>query len=248
MYKKNFITEVILRIDFETPLTELTSESLKKLRSVDILQQSDFKEQEVKLLEAKLAPAEQELRISTVGSKGTYKLNDGVSTFILDNGAFLLTADKYEQFDPFFDIFKKGYRALQDVVSVAKFKRIGLRFINRIEVDRLSGITAWKDYINPGLIPNYEGIALPNFSLRRNMNEIFLSDGEYVVHYRIGIWNKDFPSKIVDKEFIVDIDCYIDNVVLESDDILNKPPLMSQITYDSFKFIATSELIKLLEE
>jgi len=248
MYKRNFITEVILRVDFETPLTKLTSDQLKQLKSLDILQQSEFKEDEVKELELKFEPEEQSFRLSTVGRRGRYVLNDGVSTFILDNQAFLLTADKYERFDPFFDTFRRGYRPLQDVLAVEKFKRIGLRFINRIEVANLAGITAWRQYVNPDLIPEYASIALPDFNLRRNMNDIFLSDGEYLVRYRIGIWNKDFPSKITNNEFIVDIDCYIDNVVLESADILNRPPLMSQITFDTFNFIVTDELIKLLEE
>lgn len=250
MYKRNFITEVILRVDFETPLTKLTSDQLKQLRSLDILQQSEFKEEEVKELELKFEPEEQSFRLSTIGRRGKYSLKNGIGTFILDNKAFLLEANKYERFDAFFNTFKRGYRALQDVLDIKQFKRIGLRFINRIEVDELDSITAWTMYINPDLIADYAKIAPTegDFSLRRNMNDMFLSDGEYLVHYRIGIWNKDFPSKITNKEFIVDIDCHIDNVVLESEDILNRPPLMSQITFDTFNFIVTDELIKLLEE
>ncbi len=177
-------------------------------------------------------------------------MNDGIHKFHVDNDSLLLIANKYINFNSFFDIFKKGFNAFLEVVDVREYKRIGLRFINRIEVPSIDNISSWSQYINQNLIPNYECITLPDsdFSLRRNMNDIFLGNGEYFLRYRTGIWNKEFPSKIIDEEFIIDIDCYIDNVVLDRVDILNRPPLMSNITCNSFKFIATPELISLMEK
>ncbi len=250
MYKTNFIKEVILRIDYNTPISDLQSDSLKRLRSMSIFQGSEFNEEIIKGIELKFEQEEQSFRMSTVGMRGTYSLDDGIHIFRIDNQAFSLTASKYTRFDSLFSIFRSGFNAFQEVFAVEEYKRIGLRFINRIEIDQLAGITSWKEYINPHLIPNYEHITLPEngFTLRRNMNDIFLGNGEYFLRYRIGIWNKEFPSKIIDDEFIIDIDCYIDNIVLDRDDILNRPPLMSDTTFNSFKFIGTPELISLMEK
>ncbi len=250
MYKTNFIKEVILRIDYNTPISDLQSDALKRLKSMSIYQSSEFKEEIIKSLELKFEQEEQSFRMRTEGVRGTYSLDDGIHIFRIDNQAFSLNASKYTEFDTFFEIFRSGFNAFQEVFNVEEYKRIGLRFINRIEIDQLAGITSWKEYINPHLIPNYEHITLPEngFTLRRNMNDIILGNGEYFLRYRTGLWNKEFPSKIIDKEFIIDIDCYIDNVVLGRDDILNRPPFMSDITCNSFKFIATPELISLMEK
>ena len=85
------------------------------------------------------------------------------------------------------------------MVDVREYKRIGLRFINRIEEPSIDNISSWSQYINQNLIPNYECITLPDsdFSLRRNLIDIVFGDGEHFLRYRVGIWNKDFPSKII---------------------------------------------------
>lgn len=226
MYKTNFIKEVILRIDYNTPISDLQSDALKRLRSMSIFQGSEFNEEIIKGIELKFEQEEQSFRMSTIGMRGTYSLDDGIHIFRIDNQAFSLTASKYTGFDSLFSIFRSGFNAFQEVFAVEEYKRIGLRFINRIEIDQLAGITSWKKYINPYLIPNYKHITLPEngFTLRRNINDIFLGNGEHFLRYRIGIWNKDFPSKIIDKEFIVDIDCYIDNLIMTVEDVLKRPP------------------------
>ncbi|GAH10175.1 unnamed protein product, partial [marine sediment metagenome] len=116
--------------------------------------------------------------------------------------------------------------------------------------DEVKELSDWKKFIKPDIVPDYATIKIENskFSLRRNMNLFVFGDGEFFVNIHSGIWNKNYPSKITDKECILNIECYIDNVVLESEDILSKPRKMDKIAFKYFEFLITSKLKVILEE
>lgn len=249
MYKKNYIKEVILKVDFNTKLQQLGTDILKEIKNKLPFEDIELKESTLKKLEVLVSEKDQNVNFSTVGQKGIYRFQNNKSKFILDVESFSITTSEYQKFDLFFDNFKKGFNALQQILEIKEFNRIGLRFVNIIKLDNIEKNSNWQEYINPNFIPNYDEIKFENtnFSLRRNMNRFVFGDGEYFVQFHIGLWNKNFPSKITDKEFIIDIDCYIDNVVLDVNDIKDKPPLMSDITYNSFKFLITPKFEEILE-
>lgn len=248
MYKKNFIKEVILRADFDKP-QKWEPDVLKAIKSKLTFEDVELKESQIKQLAIGVSKEDQVLNVSNIGYKGIYSFENNKSKFVLDPESFLLTTSEYKKFDLFFDNFQKGFNSLQQILKIKEFKRIGLRFVNIIKLDNVKKSSDWKKYINPNFIPKYDNINFEdaNFSLRRNMNRFVFGDGEYFVQFNIGIWNKNFPSKITEQEFIIDIDCYIDNVILEVNDIINKPPLMSDITYNSFKLIIKSKFEEILE-
>jgi len=249
VYKRNFITRALLRIDFNNTVN-LTSDILKKFKEKLAFTDLEFKEGTVKRLELKVDKEDQSFSVMNIGKSGTYKFDKGSAKFTLDHEKFLLLVNKYERFSSFYEKFKTGFSVMQDLIKINEFKRIGLRYINTISLDEVKELSDWKKFIKPDIVPNYAKIKIGNskFSLRRNMNRFVFGDGEFFVNIHSGIWNKNYPSKLTNKECILDIDCYVDNVILESEDILSKPREMDKIAFKYFEFLITSKLRVILEE
>lgn len=249
VYKKNFITTVSLTIEFNNNIN-LSSYILKKFKERLSFKDLEFKVGTLKKLELKVDKEDQSFSVINIGKSGTYKFNKGSNIFKLDHEKFLLIVNKYERFSSFYETFKTGFLVLQQVIKVNEFKRINLRYINNISLDEIKEFSDWKKFIKPYIVPNYAKIKIENskFSLRRNMNLFVFGDGEFFVNINSGIWNKNYPSKITDTDCILGIDCYIDNVTLESEDILSKPREMNKIAFKYFEFLVTSKLKVILEE
>jgi len=248
VYKKNFITRALLRIDFNNTIN-LTSDILKKFKEKLSFEDLEFKEKTVKSLELKVDKKEKSFSVINIGKSGTYKFNKGSDIFKLDHEKFLLTVNKYEKFSSFYEKFKTGFLVLQQLIKVNEFKRIILRYVNTISLDEIKELSDWKKFIKPVIVPDaIIKIENSKFSLRRIMNLFVLGDGEFFVNIHSGIWNNNYPSKITDTDCILSIDCYIDNVTLASEDILSKPWEMKKIASKYFDFFITSKLKLILEE
>jgi len=252
-YKRNFIIEALIRIDFNGPIN-LTSPILKKFKKNLKIENIEFEEKTVKKVDLRLKEKNQIFSIENIGKAGVYNFDNGYSRFEIDFEKFFLLSNKYVSFSKFFDNFKKGFLTIQNLLNIKEFTRIGLRYINKIKFENIKSLKDWKKFINKDFIPNYSKIEnvnniLKNFDLRRNFNLFVFSDGEFFVNINLGIWNDNFPGKIMNNEFILDIDCYIDNVILNDEDILKKPERMNRIAFKYFDLITTQELkIKLEEE
>jgi len=226
MYKQNFIKEVVLEIKFNSPITDLKSTALMRFKNGLKFKDVEFKEETIRRFELDVKDGSQSFDISTVGKKATFRFDGGINKFVLDNGGFLLAVKKYENFKKFFDIFKLGFIVFTQNFAIKEFKRVGLRYINRIQIDKIKKISEWSKFINSS----------------------FIGDGEYFVNIHAGIWNNNFPSKIIDKNFIIDIDCYVDNLILSNNDIQHRPKKMNIITFNCFESLVTSKFKEILGE
>ena len=249
VYKKNFISEALLRIDFQTPI-DLTSDVIKKYKTDLGIADVELKERSVQQVQMKFEKDNKHVDWINVGTSGQYIFNEGKSFFELDPQHFLLLTNRYEHFPGFIEIFRLGYVKFQALVAVKEFKRIGLRFLNKIKIKEGMELNEWQKYINHDFIPNYSSTNSPldKFSLRRNRNLFVYGDGEYLINIHTGIWNNNYPGIISDQEFILDIDCYVDNIILSDNDILKKPHEMSDLTFKYFELIASDDLKALMRE
>jgi len=253
IFPKNYLTEVVLQVDFNNPV-RLTSEMIKGIHNALPFEKKEYKENSLKVYEIKVEKENESLNIRQVGKSGSFfaqELEQPVK-FMVDNEKFLFSVSKYSRFSSFFDIFLKGFKALQTINHVSEFKRLGLRYINIFVFDdeEIKSILDWRKYFKPAYIPNYEEINIEKtgLSIRRSMNRLIFGDGESFINAYFGVWNKSFPGMIVDKEFILDMDCYVDNKILSEDDVFEMPKMMSEKAYKCFYSIITDRLEEKLEE
>lgn len=113
---------------------------------------------------------------------------------------------KYASFDEFYKILKQAIDAFEQVyVSNTVVKRVGLRYINRIE---LSGDALdWKNLIKSELISLLKFPREKN-EIARAMNLLELTREGYNIRFQSGLFNRDYPHPVVKREFILDYDCY----------------------------------------
>lgn len=252
IFPKNYLTEIILRADFNSPII-LDSKTIKELHKLLPFKKKEYKEDTVKGYEIKIDKGNETFHITHVGKSGTFTINDQpIPTKItVDHEKFLVTSAKYERFTSFNEVFLKGFDTFQKIRKVVEFKRIGMRFINIISLgDKVvKEISEWKEFINPAFVPNYKLIKIEEseFQLRRNMNSFVFGDGEMFANVQIGIWNNSYPGKIVDREFVLDIDCFIDNRILSDSEIIEVVKGLNEKAYKIFYSLTTPRLKKMME-
>jgi len=253
IFPKNYLTDVVLQVDFNNPVT-LTTEMIQGVHKALPFEKKEFKEQSIKILEFKIDKDNEAFNIHQVGKSGTYFINDNAEfpvKFIIDNSKFLLSVSKYSRFSSFFEIFLRGFDTFQNINRIPEFKRIGLRYINIFALDDedIKTNADWKEFINPAFIPDYSNVKISetDLTLRRSMNRYYLGDGETFINVYMGIWNKSFPGMITDKEFILDMDCYVDNKILSESDITVIPKAMNEKAYKCFFSLLTDKLKSKLE-
>ena len=90
--------------------------------------------------------------------------------------------------------------------GVKRISRVGLRYINEIDVPSVKKILDWDKYINSNLI-TYSGFLKENQkTVTRMLNQIEMKTDDYNVIFKYGIWNDKYPSPITNSPFILDID------------------------------------------
>jgi uncharacterized protein (TIGR04255 family) len=247
VFPHNFLNEVILQVNFNNPV-RLTSEMIRTFHESLPFKKKEYQERDIKGVEIKFEKDNESLNMTRIGKSGIFQINDYDHTvkFILDHEKFLFSTSKYEHFSLFFEDFKKGFQAFQGTNKVTEYKRLGLRYINIISLaeEEIKNISDWREFIKSAYIPDYPGVNIleTELTLRRNMNRFVLGDGEVFMNINLGLWNNSFPGKITDREFVLDIDCYIDNKILSENDILEMTSGMNEKAFKCFISMTTERL------
>lgn len=253
MYKKNYITKVIFRFDFVSPLESINPEYFPKLLDALKVEYTDMElnTQVIQALEFEFGNPQGKSKAEVVGFRGVFVFDNNKSKFSLEPGVLTLESDYYTKFDDFFGVFIKGFDRVVRDNEITQSKRLGLRFINKFKDEEITRIEDWSKYFDNIFIPDYDKIFKPfkelNFTLRRNMNDFFFNDGEFILHLKAGIWNDKFPSIITDSEFILDIDCYT-TIISNVESITGKAKKMDHTVYTLFERIITDSLRKKMEK
>lgn len=252
MYTKNYLSEVILRIDFVEQKKEFNIEYFKILKDKLKEQYPDIEleTRSIKTLEFNITDKESNTTdIKTVGYLGIIKFNQNMDKIELDSNHFSLSTSNYTKFIEFAKPFEYGLKTIQLSHEIPNIKRVGLRFVNKFIDEGIKEISDWSEYIHSSFLPKYGITKQPfvesNYTLRRNLNDFFFSDGDLTLHLKLGIWNPEFPSIITENELIVDIDCYSSIISTESI-VLKKIYDMDHAAYKLFDNIITDKMKEFL--
>ena len=218
-YKTNFLSKIILRADFSNnPLGQLSEKSTFSNAIASI-----FPHTEAKPL------VETFVSISPDGIGGEQKRTgtqwdhrkevDGTASVSLAPTFLALEygPGDYFSFEGFQAEFTTLFNALTDNFGIAQIDRIGLRYINEI---RLPGRAMdWAGIIAANLITSVKTSMLAEARLLRSMHQVVQKSGHDQVVLNYGIVNPDYPAPVVQRHFILDIDCSREGVI-ESGDAL----------------------------
>jgi len=207
-YKKNFLKQVLVRVDFQKPL-----ESYNK--GLNPAVEQAIKRKFPNLVEDKLKQQSfciesDQAKMSTINQiLWTYYSDKKDKHTRIEPTDFYIQYDKYYSFEQLKKDFKLVFDSLIKSYGELNITRIGLRYIDEIEIKGEIDVFDWREYLNPKL---FSALSIPvskdsKFISRAFSNlEFNFEDNNLILKY--GMFNPDYPSPIKKKVFILDSDAY----------------------------------------
>ncbi len=206
LYKKNFLTNVIIRIDFN-PIHALASDASPAMDSLSIFPHK--KQQEGEEVEVMFSNTGQSInrRLNRVWEYATddrKRIVNIASTFLsieYREGSYTKFQDASILINDIWSEFARKY-------SINEVGRVGLRYINEVECTDgdTFDLSGWLDdtfasSIKTGFKDGFRPV--------RSMHQIRLKKEAITVLMNYGMFNSEYPNPIAKKEFVIDIDCFI---------------------------------------
>ena len=212
-YAKNFITQVILRADFQSgtvPMVQPDAGLLSALEGFPVRNQANRSRSEVRVRKTPQGPVKDTHTTNFLESN--FFTEDKTRHLALCSEYIMLEERRYEGYDVLRDIFLDVLDAVSNQYSGIKLRRLGMRYINEIklpEADAGPGLGAdfWGKYVNPSLLGGLR-FAANDGALARHMCTTELNYGTDRATIRYGIFNSDYPKPNQKREFIIDVDTY----------------------------------------
>ncbi len=206
-YKKNFLKEVVLRLDFETSIPELLKTLPIELeeKALDLYTLQEHKDASKGKITVDVSSGGVERAKSSFKEWNFFK-NEKKDRLCLTNDCIFINSLKYINFERFVTPFNSITEILFNNFHKLTVKRVGLRYVNNIELKEKNPLN-WNKYLNKNM--------LSIFNLAENKNEItrafhFLEtnyeEDDLRLVFQYGMHNPDYPAKIVNKIFVLDFD------------------------------------------
>lgn len=215
-YQKDYITNFIIRFDYNDIKEEMLEELQKIFES-----KYKFIINETKMVETgkiKVDFMKKESEIESDGMKKEFSLFNVERTERLkfSSNMFVYETIKYTSYDNIKDIIKEFIDMINKNGKEELFNRIGMRYINNIELpyEKKEEIFNWKDYINDKIWNNHQFIETSSLLQNITVQEFKSNNKDSNIIFRLqtGIPNPNKPAEIIKKNFLIDIDGYTMNV------------------------------------
>lgn len=207
-YKKNYLVDVVARVDFVEPPKALNSNVLPENVQKAIKERYEIYEPNTAIVQG--------IQVSDKGfstqkeefHQWIYHGVDRDKTINLSKKNAIVTLKKYKDYDQFRLDVLNPLQTVQDTEGATYASRTGLRFIN-IFTDVLSSLEEVPKYFSSMISGQFAGLYEPESCSRSFLITEYLY-GEVKLRMQTGIYNPDYPARIKKLEFIVDIDAYVD--------------------------------------
>jgi uncharacterized protein (TIGR04255 family) len=206
-YKKPNLAEVVVRIDFVSPISALEKnipERLAKDLSTDfpIAEPSDVIGRELQMRPDGLTMKE------THAKQWNFFGKERDKQLTLTTTSVFVSYKKYTKYEDMKREFSSTVEAIARVYPNVQTRRFGLRYVNRIERGSGHNPLDWSDIIVPTLLGVKDFFGAPE-QLIRLFHIAELNTGDINVLFQFGLPNPDYPALIKRPVFILDIDSYV---------------------------------------
>jgi len=244
-YKRNYLTEVIVRVDFLNEMIDIDKVLPTKIASTisKTFPISEPKKGIVK--EYQISPnGIRETLIKETQEWIFHGLNRDKKLTITPS-FFFIVYNVFSSYDVLEDEFTKVISALYEFSSIIQSRRLGLRYINNVRLNEEEPLN-WNRYINPKLLQTISFSNQPEY-ISRAFNNLEYNYGDFNLRYQFGIFNPDFPATIKQKHFVLDFDAYYDGVQ-EYQEIINSLRKFHGAIQTMFEMSITDEFRNKLNE
>ena len=221
-YKKSFLNQVIVRIDFMeyVPTEKIYSDSIES--SIQDFFPRKGKTQVIKFNAINFVldinnPKNSNAKNDTVeGEQREYFSANLKNKLIVSNMFLIFEIHQYTSFDEH-SKWLKGI--IQSIFSECKpvAIRTGMRYINLFNSDE---IKLRKSYFSSEISAGLKNKIDPKDHLTRSMHLAEYRFNNLVLNFRYGMFNPNYPSLLRTNSFSLDYDCFSNDAFSSSDDVL----------------------------
>ncbi len=207
-YRKNYLAEVVARIDFASPIEALSSEVLPQdihaaiKKHYSIYEPGKITEHGVRITDEAVVSNKKEI------SQWVYHGEDRDKSIIVSANSFVVTFKKYHDYGDFKDNIIEPLQKIIELEKDVQIKRTGLRFVN-IYSEIIQSFDQIKTYFHPMISSSFSELVDPEICSRNFLVTEYIYD-EIKLRMQSGIYNPDYPARIKKYDFIIDLDAYID--------------------------------------
>lgn len=204
VYKKNFLSRVVFRLDFdEIELGRLENFVKKIKKNFPLVEQKEHQESSM-ILDTKTGAWEHSQKKKIIWQISDKDRNKQVE---IDTNYIAITYTKYKDSKALLKDIKEVFDDFLKTFDVKTVKRVGLRYVNEIALPSEKKPLDWKKYISTNLIAGIEFVKSASLKTSRTLGQIILREEDAYITFNYGLINKDYPNEIVKKEFLLDYDC-----------------------------------------
>ena len=205
-YNRNYLDKTIVRADFATPIT--LSFGLRK-RLVRVLKDWFPVFEEGHLVEGEFSIGDSGTLEAkpTLGAKLWKLKGQGKSLAVSDNYCWVEYL-KYESFDKLNEEFFSLLSVILKSEPELKAKRLGLRYVDKLDFSDEPKPTEWGKYLCPELLASFD-LAEDRALISRVFNILEMNYGDGLqLRFQYGMMNPDHPAAIKRKVYTLDHDVY----------------------------------------
>lgn len=205
-YQKSFLKQVIARIDFATPISQLEKAVPTKLlnaivKNFPIVEPADMLMQEVALEGNSIKHSQ------TATKHWNYYSKDRERQLTIAPQHVFVVYTTYKKYEEIRDQFSAVIDALAKAFPETKSARFGLRYVNQIDL-AIDDPTNWDQYVDKDLLSprKFFGEEDP---ITRLITVVELKYDDMAVVFQFGMPNPDHPAQIRRPLFVLDLDASI---------------------------------------
>lgn len=205
-YDQPFLKEVIVRVDFSSPLDALASTIPPKVSNAalacfPVSEPRKALAQELQLSANAVQHRRQEF------TEWNYYGRDREKRLMISPAVIFATYSRYSTYEVLKDDFLSVLSVLFPTFPDLRASRLGLRYINHIETNDGNPLH-WNEYVDERLLGLFA-----RFTDREHVSRLFnITEFKYddlQVKFQFGVPNPDFPAPIRRPLFVLDIDAYV---------------------------------------
>lgn len=242
-YKNNFLTDVIVKIDFANPIKSLEDELPIEIRNkasefFKIFEPHDVFGRNLHITGNAVTTEDRKQKNWIYYGKKREK------QLIITSTAFSINYKTYETFEKLKIDFKGLLLAFFETFPDMQISRFGLRCINNIEINE-GKPTSWRTYLNNNLLSMFK--LTDNKYYNRAVQILELNYDDLNMRFQYGMYNPDFPSIIKRKIFLLDFDCYQSQIIDNYAEVLSLLENSHDKIQDLFELSIKDKLRKRLD-
>jgi uncharacterized protein (TIGR04255 family) len=242
-YKNDYLDKVIVRIDFDTTLPFSTEAPPTEIY-VPVKERFPIVEEKKLIGKRFIVGNKEALQDDIEELEWHYSGKQREKLLKVTPRHMHVEYNKYEHYEQLREDFISVSNELFDKFPKLKARRLGFRYIDKIELDE-DDPTNWDNYIIPALNSNLS-IVHDKTTLSRAFHVIEFNYGDSNLRFQYGMLNPDYPATIKKKVYTLDFDMFTENI-LEKHEIIGKLNDFHTKLNKSFEEVITEELRNKME-